>query len=317
VARKKFINKDQVLKSDPNVIIFGSVKNVFTFLISDTLIYSHAQSDIAYIQIIKLFKRTCKRVFLQHGVIAFGKLHSVYRKNHNEMDVFIVSSEFEKKIVLDNFSFEESTVKITGLARYDNLSRTPFPTKASMLYMPTSRGWAFPIKNAGQYISGIETLLNHSRLNSLLVKHDIQLNFFLHTRMSRYLKYINVGHNVNVVNYQSNTVQELLKESSLLITDYSSVAWDHYYLGKPVLFYQFDQDEFLLRKGSYIDFDSELFGEVFKDCDSLVAAIEKYIVNNFRELPEFSEKRDFYFKFRDTNNCRRIFDAITSNRTSC
>ena len=98
----------------------------------------------------------------------------------------------------------------------------------------------------------------------------------------------------------------------MVITDYSSISWDFYYLRKPVLFYQFDQKEYLEKKGSYIDINLELFGEVFYDSDSLVTGLHKYILNNFNELSEYGKRRDLYFKYRDTNNCKRIFKVISS-----
>lgn len=313
VTRKESISVDPFLKTDHNIIIFGSLKHIFFFLLSDTLIYSHAQSDVGYIQIIKLLKRNCTRVFLQHGIIAFKKIHSTYRKNHNEMDIFIVSSDFEKKIVLENFNFDKNTIKVTGLARYDTLTNTTFSSQKSILYIPTWRNWAFPKKNAIQYILGIENLLNDKQLISLLKKHSIQFNFYIHNHMRCYLDKITINENINIFNSQGTTLQSVLKESSLLITDYSSVAWDFYYLGKPVLFYQFDQKGYLSQKGSYINFDNELFGDVFKECVPLVSAIEKYILNSFAELPEYTKKRDLYFNFRDTHNCKRIFDTISSH----
>jgi CDP-glycerol glycerophosphotransferase (TagB/SpsB family) len=313
VTRKESISVDPFLKTDPNIIIFGSLKHVFFFLLSDTLIYSHAQSDVGYIQLIKLFKKNCMRVFLQHGIIGFKKIHSTYRKNHNEMDIFIVSSDFEKKIVIDNFDFDKDTIKVTGLARYDTLSNRSISHQKSILYMPTWRNWAFPKKNAVQHILRIEKLLNNKRLNSLLKKHSIQFNFCLHNDMRCYLNKIKTNENINIISTADTTIQTAIKENSLLITDYSSVAWDFFYLGKPVLFYQFDQEEYLSRKGSYIDFNTELFGDVFKECVPLVSAIEKYILNSFAELPEYTKKRDLYFNFRDTHNCKRIFDTISSH----
>jgi len=315
IAKEESINNDSFLKTDSNVIVFGSLKHIFFFLLSDTLIYSHAQSDVGYIQIIKIFKRNCKRVFLQHGIIAFKKIHSTYRKNHNEMDIFIVSSDFEKRVVLDNFSFNENVVEVTGLARHDRLSGISSPSQKSILYMPTWRDWAFPQKNAEQYIKGIEDLLNNRLLISLLELYETQFNFYIHNKMLCYLNVIKINERINIINHTNTTIQDLLKESSLLITDYSSVAWDFYYLGKPVLFYQFDQEEYLSRKGSYVDFNRELFGEVFYQCDSLICGVEKYIINNFTELPEYAEKRDLYFNYRDTCNCQRIFDTITSEKS--
>ena len=43
-----------------------------------------------------------------------------------------------------------------------------------------------------------------------------------------------------------------------MITDYSSVAFDFSFLNKPVIYYQFDRNEFLGKEASHIDIEKEL-----------------------------------------------------------
>ena len=45
---------------------------------------------------------------------------------------------------------------------------------------------------------------------------------------------------INYIELGDKTVQELLVEHDLLITDYSSVSFDFSYMKKPVIFYHFD-----------------------------------------------------------------------------
>ncbi len=311
ITRKESLENDSFLSENSNVILFGTKKHIFFFLLADTLIYSHAHSDVGYIQIIRLLKRNCGRIFLGHGVTGFKHVHRTYRKNHNEMDLFVVVSDFEKKIIEQNFDFDKKVIRVLGFARYDNFSFNELPpTEKSILYMPTWRDWAFTSRNSDIYINGITSLLNNEQLIYLLERHDVKFSFYIHDKMLCHLGKIKASERVCLVNLHRKYLQEILKSSSLLITDYSSVAWDFFYLGRPVLFYQFDREEYLLKRGSYIDFNCELFGEVFRDCDSLVESLEKYILSNFAELSRYALKRDNYFKYRDANNCQRIYNAI-------
>lgn len=59
-------------------------------------------------------------------------------------------------------------------------------------------------------------------------------------------------------------------------TDYSSVSWDVYYLGKPILFYQFDLDKYNETNGSYIDMEKDLFGERCLTREELLPKIHEY-----------------------------------------
>ena len=98
----------------------------------------------------------------------------------------------------------------------------------------------------------------------------------------------------------------------MLITDYSSVCWDVYYLGKPVLFYQFDYDMYDQAHGSYLDMEQELFGERYTEYEDLLLGIEKQIKNNFTEEQKYKELRNHYFTYIDNENSKRTYQYISS-----
>ena len=96
----------------------------------------------------------------------------------------------------------------------------------------------------------------------------------------------------------------------MLITDYSSVAWDVFYQDKPVLFYQFDLDTYEQAEGSYIDMRKELFGDRTEDENELLDLFEKNIKNGFKVEPKYEEMRHEYFKEIDQNHSKRVCDCI-------
>ena len=67
---------------------------------------------------------------------------------------------------------------------------------------------------------------------------------------------------VRVITQGEIDVQHLLKESAMLVTDYSSVGFDFSFLHRPVAYYQFDRPRFLGSRGSHLDLDSELPGPI-------------------------------------------------------
>lgn len=97
----------------------------------------------------------------------------------------------------------------------------------------------------------------------------------------------------------------------MLITDYSSVSWEAYYQGKPVIFYAFDLDTYEKVHGSYLDYRKEVFGDLVWNEDSLIDAIEEYVKNGFKEKKEFAERRDYLLPYRDNNNSKRIYECIS------
>lgn len=74
------------------------------------------------------------------------------------------------------------------------------------------------------------------------------------------------------------------KKSAANITDYSSVAIDFLYMNRPILFYQFDLDEYMEKVDSYIDLKSEMFGSLAYNNDEAVNKLIDIIENNFEVM---------------------------------
>ena len=98
----------------------------------------------------------------------------------------------------------------------------------------------------------------------------------------------------------------------MLLTDYSSVSWDVYYLGKPVVFYQFDYDLYMQANGSYLDMKKELFGDRYITEEEVIRGLEEYVQNDFREKEKYGSLRQEYFAYNDQNNCKRILEFLKS-----
>ena len=96
----------------------------------------------------------------------------------------------------------------------------------------------------------------------------------------------------------------------MLVTDYSSVCWDVFYLDKPVVFFQFDRDKYMEAHGSYLDMDRELFGDCAQDVDGLLTYMERCADDHFVVRPEYEKMQKSFYKYFDDQNSRRICDAI-------
>jgi len=100
----------------------------------------------------------------------------------------------------------------------------------------------------------------------------------------------------------------------MLITDYSSTSWDVFYQGKPVIFYQFDLNTYMEAHGSYMDMTKELFGPRVEDLSSLYEQIDFYARKKFALEDQYAAMREGYFSHIDSNNSKRIVEAIKEMR---
>ena len=114
--------------------------------------------------------------------------------------------------------------------------------------------------------------------------------------------------NDGLVDYQTEFI-----EGSLLVTDYSSVAFDFAYLKKPVVYAQFDKEEFYKKhtySEGYFSYEDDGFGPVCMDLDSTVDAIIKAIENDCGNTEEYIERTERFYPYNDAHCCKRIYEYI-------
>lgn len=260
-----------------------------------------------------------KRVFLQHGVIK-DKLPYVNYRNA-KFRLFICGAKKEYEFVRDTFGYPKGYVKYTGLARFDNLHHNQV-NKKQILVMPTWRNWLGRDLNSitkqsdftqTPYFKHWNSFLQSQELNHFLEENSIQLFFYPHIHMQKYLHYFEMeGKNIKVVDNTDIDIQELLKNSALLITDYSSVFMDFAYMKKPIIHYQFDKKEFRekhLEEG-YFKYERDGFGNILEQEDEVIKKIEEYIRNDYQVEEIYQKRMEEFFELHDTKNCQRIYEEI-------
>lgn len=314
ITQKKYILKDSYLKSKNNLIIYGSVKHIIYLFRAHIFIYSQSHRDILYDPLFYIISKNKKIVSLKHGVFGLKKAIDYFIRHRNEADIITAVSEFEKSILTNQINIDPQKIRITGLARFDFLEDESCDdnTRGQILFMPTWRDW-ITIKDffRTNFYINISKLMQNQLLMQLLKDKNIILKIYLHKIMYIYsTAFMNKSEQIEIIKFGEKDVQTLLKESDLLITDYSSVSWDFYYMEKPIIFYQFDFEEYLYHRGSYLNFKKDLFGDCVFSQDDLIELIRFYVDRNFVEKNEFKKSRSYFFKYHDHSNCKRIFDEI-------
>lgn len=254
-----------------------------------------------------------KKIFLQHGVLGTKNITKIYGKASAgfQTDLFITSSLKEKRIVTTDLNYSDEDVAVTGLARFDSLFANDLPIKRQLLIIPTWRDW---ITNAerfeeSEYLERYRNLLFDPRLKAFSEKYNMKLIFCLHPNMQDYLDYFKDAP-VTLISQGEVDVQVLIKESMMMLTDYSSVAFDFSFLHKPVLYYQFDRNRFLGKYPSHLDLDNELPGPIVDSLDAIFKELNMAGENNFVMSSEFIKKADAFIANRDTLSSERIYNAV-------
>lgn len=315
----KFIICDKssdINKIDPvDIIKYSSLKHYYYYLNCKYLISTHAMGYSPNMRVflklnkIKWFKPNGMQIFLQHGII--NNYLKEITKAKLDVDIFISGAQKEYNYLLKNFGFNEDTIKLTGLARYDNLKGN---INNNILIMPTWRKKYFYKLTEEQfkksdYFNYFNELLNNNRIIEYLNNNNINLIFYPHHEMQQYIKYFtSKSDKIIIAKENEYDIQTLLRESGTLITDYSSVFYDFAYMRKKIIYFQFDYDDFFsshYEKG-YFNFEDDGFGPVFYETKDVI----DYLLKNTKVEKKYLDRINIFFSYNDNKNCERIYKEI-------
>lgn len=254
------------------------------------------------------------RIFLQHGVTAMKNVTPNYaRQGTYELPTerFIVTSELEQRIVTEDFGFAARQVPIGGFARFDELFAPAPPPERTILVMPTWRDTLVRTEKflESDYFANWHGFLSDQRLQDLMADTDYTVTFVLHPNMRMFAEHFDIPH-VRLVRQEEVDVQRLLKTSSVLITDFSSVAWDFAFLDRPVLYFQFDHQLLVNSRAPHIDFQTQLPGPVSTTQDALLRDVAAVLGRDAAMEPTYRERAGRFLAHQDQRNCERIFDIV-------
>lgn len=301
-----------------NVINYGSFKHWIYYISASKNITIHKSASpnekifyiLHYYRIIN-----GHRIFLQHGVTMNYVKYLTYKETNFEL--FICGAKPEYMYIKENFGYPSNNVCYLGFPRFDNLFNKKINTKQIALF-PTWRTWLKDITSEkkfkdSEYYLKYQSLLNNQNLIYYLEQENITLYFYLHKNVEKFAKtFTSVSNNIKIIESNMDIILNLISESAMIITDYSSVSIDGAYMKKPIIYYQFDEEKFRkehLQEG-YFSYKGDGFGPIFTEENKLVSQIIKYCENNYKVEEKYLKKIDNFFELRDNKNCERIYHKI-------
>ncbi len=321
------INKNSSARKQVNgkMLDRGSIKSYLYFMNSKAVLFSHSISaDIVpylfAVPLINKFHYKTVKVFLNHGTVALKKrqpmnpkLEKMVERLITSYDINTADAEYEKNIKHEGWKIDNSKIFIIGSPRYDTLDNKSEGNK--IFFMPTWRPWVKNDKASIEetdYFQNITGLIKNKELQDFLKENNIVMNIYIHQLLHEHLGSFSSGisgENIVLLPKEAD-IQNEITAGSMLITDYSSMAFDFYYLNKPVLFFQFDREKYEKLLGSYISLEKDLFGEAVFNIEDCVAKIKEMYSDNFQISDKYRQLRSRYFKYTDKNNRERLYKII-------
>lgn len=324
----------QRLKNIGNVVEAFSKEHCILFLLADYIFTSQLNGWVEnpfeeYEEYFRDLYHQSKIVFLQHGITKDDQTKWLNRYNQN-LYALVASAEAEKKSFLEYpYFYQEKQIWMTGMPRYDLLYHNE---KKYILFMPTWRKSLMeqkfnPDKNSYQWYlkAGFEksayyrwyhSILNNKYLQRVCKKYGYQLVFVPHPIMQPFIDQFKISDDVKKFSYNTSW-RQLFAESSIMITDYSSVAFDFSYLKKPVIYIQFDKKAFFREHAyskGYFDYKKMGFGKVVRNRREFLITLIFHMRSQCNMKRRYQKRVDTFYAYQDTGCCERIYEKVVRER---
>jgi CDP-ribitol ribitolphosphotransferase len=211
------------------------------------------------------------------GPSPFSRIHKTY-------DYAIVSSDHDVPFYAEAFGLPEDRVVPTGIPRmdrfFDDAARAQgradalklFPAaegRMTILFAPTFRGET-------RTASYDTSLLDYPALHALAVEKDAVVIFKMHPFVRQPLDIPEELQDRLIDGTAAPIdVNDLMFVVDLLITDYSSIVFEFSTLGRPMLFFAYDLEEYIGERDFYVPYESFVPGRIVRTFPDLLDAIRR------------------------------------------
>lgn len=246
-------------------------------------------------------------VYLQHGVQLNDMTNWV---NSKYFDVFVATG-----VVEADYLSKVAPVEVvnSGLPRLETLEGQS-EDRRNLLFMPT---WRFNLHLASpdqfresQYYCAINNLLTDKPLVEFLERTDRELHVKLHPNVEKWAEFFRFSDRVIKSDL---SYREAISAAEFVFTDYSSAVLDASFVGTPIAYFQWDEEDFFLEQPyeSRLDYREDGLGPVFTEHDQVIT----HLVEEHYRSPdaELETRREQFFAGVDTN---RINDTIIDRMLS-
>jgi len=241
--------------------------------------------------------------------------YGIVHKNYSHA---IVSSIEDVPVYAEAYGIPESRVFPTGVPRVDLFFDPGYRERAlaqvetaiparngrfTMLFAPTFRG------DGARTATFDFGKLDLATLHALCVEKDarclVKMHPFVRERLEIPPEFCD-----RIIDLSDSPidVNDLLFAVDLLITDYSSIVFEYSTLGRPMLFYAYDLEEYIASRDFYEPYEAFVPGRIVRTFDELVDAIRRADYQQDR-VEAFARR---HFDHLDGGSTDRVIDLITA-----
>ena len=232
----------------------------------------------------------------------------------SHLDSSSTGISFDKYINIGQCRIDNFTYKCDYIRNEFN-SLVDYPVKNIILYTPTHRDYEADA-NLSRSILGFR--YDRVKLENFLKQHNAIVICKLHPKQNRQVVDSELPY--GVINFRGSQyygLTELMINSDLLITDYTSGYYEYLLLDKPILFNFYDYCEYKDHRGFTVDPITTLCaGTIIYDEDSFYNALTNSLSTTEDEyIIKRKFIRELLFAYQDEHACERLYKFI--NKVLC
>ena len=285
---------------------------------SQLMVYAYINKYLS--DIIKNTNNQLKTIYLDHGCIYFKEtLFKNYLKIEEEKRVTVkIKPEYDNWL---KHGWKENQLYKVGLPRWERFNHIQNQHNAILIMFT----WRYMRKKQflkSTFYKRIDELFSNDDFINYFRTKNIKIFYKRHhqelSRTKGYHKYYNNNY-IHEVNDNENFSQ-IIDNSSLFITDFSTLCFDFMFQNKPVLFYLLDNNDPNLSKkdkynAKYLK-EKMIFGNLYNSSKDLIEKIKYYVNNNFTLEENIKDKYNslFYVKKNIFKNLEKVFDQIIEEK---
>lgn len=263
--------------------------------------------------VISNFKRSGVKVIqVWHATGAVKKFGNCLPREYKiqNYDYVIANSEYWVKPFSEAFGVTESQVKVLGMPRVDKLYDETYKEKMKVqflqkypqckdkkiiLYAPTFRGNIY---------KGFSTM----DLDGEALVEAMGEEYILLYKYHPLLAETKIPEHKQCINVSKESLYEVFVVSEMLISDYSSIVFDYAILGKRMLFFVPDLEEYKGNVGHFLDYQT-MPGPICRTTEAIIHGVREleYSGEYEGQVTAFQKK---YFSHHDGENTKRIIELI-------
>lgn len=282
-------------KAKKNIIWQNSLKHYINYKNASMFFVTLSYKDV---EPKRILKRALKipTIYLQHGTLAIKKIGYQGNSYNNNMFRFLYYNKDIKNVLMNENKFKDYQLyyakfhpRYMELVKKYEMFKQEEKNIKSILWFVTWREYFGANKETERFIENIKSVVNNYKMKEFLKEKNYKFKICLHQFFDKEkIDYI-IGKlkddNIEIVTPQKIDVMDEIVKNDILITDYSSIAFDFTLLGKPVILYQPDITDYSKVRDFYY------LKEMKKYAIKTPTALVQELIKNNNKVNEFFKNK--------------------------